>query len=458
MNLSIFMCMLFALQLFYWIVGRCASKEVVDKQDYFLAKKSVQFFPLMMTFVGVIVGGGVVLGSAEEAYLYGWPVFFYPLGGALGLMALGTGIGRRLAELPVSTVAQICEVTYGSSFLKKIASVLSMVSLFMILVGQIIASSKFLVSLGVSNTPLFIIFWAIVIVYTVQGGLKAVISTDLIQASLFITVFLFCLGYVLYFEPAVASLQLPQIQDFQVVSPKLAGWLLMPLFFMVIEQDIAQRCFAGTSPKIVSRAAFSAGICTLIVSIVPLFFGVLAKSIQLEVPKGGSVLMSAIIETTNPILSSLVGCAILAAIVSTASALINAISSNLSNDFNIASSNSKGSLKLIRIITSFISVAAILFAFFFDNIVDVMIQSYELSVSSLFIPIFVALFKKQGNLISASLAMLFGAFGFVLFRMYPIEFPKEVASILLSLFGYVCGEVIASLRENFKVGSKLKVQ
>lgn len=450
MNLPIFICMLFALQLFYWIVGRYTSKGVVDKQDYFLAKKNVQFFPLMMTFVGVIVGGGVVLGSAEEAYLYGWPVFFYPLGGALGLMLLGTGIGRRLAQLPVSTVAQICEVTYGSCLLKKFASLLSMISLFMILVGQIIASSKFLVSLGVSSTPLFVIFWAIAIIYTVQGGLKAVISTDLVQASLFTTVFLFCLGYVLYFEPAAVSLPLPQVKDLVMVSPKLTGWLLMPLFFMVIEQDIAQRCFAGSSPKTVSRAAFAAGICTLIISIVPVFFGVLAQSIQLEIPKGGSVLMSTIMETTNPILSSLIGCAILAAIISTASALINAISSNLSGDFNIASSNSKDSLRLIRRITGLISAAAILFAFYFDNIVDILIQSYELSVSCLFIPIFIALFKKQGNFISALLAMICGALGFLLFRIYPIEFPKEVASILLSLFGYVCGEVIASRRQNLE--------
>lgn len=450
MNLSIFMCMLFALQLFYWIVGRYNSKGVVDKQDYFLAKKSVQFFPLMMTFVGVIVGGGVVLGSAEEAYLYGWPVFLYPLGGALGLMALGTGIGRRLAQFPVSTVAQILEVAYGSSLLKKMASLLSMVSLFMILVGQIIASSKFLVSLGISSTPLFVIFWAIVIIYTVQGGLKAVISTDLVQASLFMTVFLFCLGYVLYYEPAVGSLSLPQEKDWVAVSPKLTGWLLMPLFFMVIEQDIAQRCFAGSSPKVVTRAAFAAGICTLIISIVPVFFGVLAQSIQLEVPKGGSVLMSTIMETTNPILSSLVGCAILAAIISTASALINAISSNLSSDFNIAGASSKDSLKLVRRITALIAVSAILFAFYFDNIVDVLIQSYELSVSCLFIPIFIALFKKQGNFISALLAMLCGALGFVLFRIYPIEFPREAASILLSLLGYVCGEAIASRRQNLE--------
>jgi SSS family solute:Na+ symporter len=450
MDISLFVCMLFALQLFYWIVGRYTSQGVADKQDYFLAKKTVPFFPLMMTFVGVIVGGGVVLGSAEEAYLYGWPVFLYPLGGALGLMVLGTGIGRRLAQLQVSTVAQIFELTYGSSLLKKMASLLSMVSLFMILVGQIIASSKFLVSLGISHTPMFVIFWAIVIIYTVQGGLKAVISTDLVKASLFMTVFLFCFGYVLYFEPAAESLPLPQVQDMAAVSPKLTGWLLMPLFFMVIEQDIAQRCFAGSSPKIVTRAAFAAGLCTLVISVVPVFFGVLARSIQLEIPNGGSVLMSTIMATTNPILSSLIGCAILAAIISTASALINAISSNLSSDFNIGCSTSKDSLKLIRGITGLISVSAILFAFYFDNIVDVLIQSYELSVSCLFIPIFIALFKKHGNFISALLAMVYGALGFVLFRLYPIEFPKEVASILLSLFGYVCGEVIARRRQNLE--------
>ncbi len=453
MNLTIFICMLFVLQLFYWLVARFSSKEVADQQDYFLAGKSVSFFPLMMTFVGVIVGGGVVLGAAEEAFLYGWPVFLYPLGGAIGLMILGTGIGRRLAELPVTTVAQICELVYGSSRLKKVASALSMISLFMILLGQIIASSKFLISLGINSTPLFVSFWMIVIIYTVQGGLKAVISTDLVQALLFITVFLFCFGYVLYFEPGVASIPLPQIENLGPVTSKLTGWLLMPLFFMVIEQDIAQRCFAGSSPKTVTRAAFAAGICTLILSIVPVFFGIVARSMQLEVPQGGSVLMSTIIETTNPLISALVGCAILAAIISTATALINAISSNLFSDFKIASVKSISSIRIVRGSSFLISMAAIIFAFYFDNIVDVLIQSYELSVSCLFIPIFIALFNKQGNALSAWLAMLCGALGFVLFRIYPIEFPKEVASILLSLSGYISGEVIAYFRPKLELES-----
>jgi SSS family solute:Na+ symporter len=130
----------------------------------------------------------------------------------------------------------------------------------------------------------------------------------------------------------------------------------------------------------------------------------------------------------------LVGCAIVAAIVSTATSLINAIGSNIAGDFKLSIP--------VQGITCLISVAAIFFAFYFDNIVDLLIQSYDLSVSCLFIPIIFALFKRQGNFFAALISILFGAFGFLLFRFYPIFLPKEIASILLSLIGYGIGELL----------------
>jgi hypothetical protein len=45
------------------------------------------------------------------------------------------------------------------------------------------------------------------------------------------------------------------------------------------------------------------------------------------------------------------------------------------------------------------------------------------------------------------MSILFGAVGFFLFRIYPIAFPKEIVSILLSLFGFGCGEMIAYYRD-----------
>lgn len=450
MNLTMFVCMLFILQVFYWIVGRYSSKKISNQDDYFLAGKSVSFFPLMMTFIGAIVGGGLVLGSAEEAFKFGWPVIFYPVGGGLGLIILGMGIGRRLAEFPVSTIAQICEIVYRSSLLKKAASILSIVSLFMVLVAQILASSKFLVSLGINNTPLFLVFWAIIILYTVQGGLKAVISTDAVQAVIFMAVFFLCFAYVLFHNPELAWMPTLETSNIPNLSHKLAGWLLMPLLFMIIEQDVAQRCFAGSSTKVVSRAAFMAGIGCLAVSIVPVFFGMIANSLKIAVPEGGSVLMSSIMATTNPTLSSLVGCAVLAAIISTATALINAISSNVASDFNLMCEKSQKSVRLVRKITSIISITAIAFAFYFENIVNVLIQSYELSVSCLFVPVITAVLRKKGNFLSALLAMSFGALGFVALRIYPIEFPRELASIALSFLGYFSGELVIYYFQNEK--------
>lgn len=443
MNITFFIFLLFALQFFYWFIGKRASKNLNDQKDYFLAGKSVRLFPLMMTFLATQVGGGIILGSADEAYLFGWPVLLYPLGSALGLILLGCGIGRKLAGFKVSTIAQIFEVFYGSAKLKKVASILSMVSLFMILVAQIIASNKFLVSLGFNNTPLFIAFWAIVIIYTSQGGLKAVISTDIVQAAFFMTIFLLCFGFVFIQEPASAAVQMPSFESFANVSSKLCGWLLMPLFFIVIGQDMGQRCFAGASPGIVSKASFLAGICTMVVCIVPVFFGSLSNIMGLEVSKDSSVLMTAIAKTTNPWMTALVGCAVLAAIISTATSLINAISSNLSSDFKLSFLKAIDPLKIVKTMTSLISIGAIFFAFYFNNIVDLMIQSYELSVICLFVPVCMALFKREGNFLAALLSICFGAIGFCLFRIYPLDFPKEIAGILLSLVGFCFGEVLA---------------
>lgn len=115
MNIVFFISLLFVLQIAYWIVGKLSAKSVTSEKDYFLAGKNVRFFPLMMTFLATQVGGGLVLGAADEAYQFGWPVLLYPLGASLGLLLLGSGIGRRLASFPVSTVAQIVEQVYGSA-------------------------------------------------------------------------------------------------------------------------------------------------------------------------------------------------------------------------------------------------------------------------------------------------------------------------------------------------------
>lgn len=443
MNTTVFVGVLALLQLICLWAGKRASNNLCDQQDYFLASKEVRFFPLLMTFIATQIGGGLVLGAAEEAYQFGWTVLLYPIGACLGFIVLALGIGKKLARFPVSTVAELLEVVYGSPLLKKMGSFLSIISLFMILMAQVIASRKFMVSLGVDNSILFLAFWGIVIIYTVMGGLKAVVSIDIIQALFFIIVFTFGLGYILYtgsFNLATVVEGGWKSEAFDFNTAKLSGWLLMPLLFMVIEQDMAQRCFAARSPRVVTRAAAYAALCTLLVCIIPVFLGILGKQMGVVVLAGSSVFMDVVQALTNPYLAAFIGCAVLMAVLSTAISLLNAVSSNLSQDFDFGLKGVQ-SVQLSRRITAGIGLLAVGSSFYAGEIVDLLIQSYELSVYCLFIPVCVALFKSKGNSASAWMAFIFGAVGFCLTRFVSFEIiPKEVICLLLSAIGYGIAE------------------
>ena len=362
MSTTTFIGILALLQVICFWVGKNASKNLQSQQDYFLAGKDIRFFPLFMTFVATQIGGGLVLGAAEEAYQFGWTVLLYPLGACLGFVVLALGIGKKLARYQVSTVAELLEVFYRSAPLKKTASLLSIVSLFMILMAQVIASRKFMVSLGMDQNILFLAFWGIVIIYTVMGGLKAVVKIDIIQALFFMFVFAAALGLILY----TGNFSLPQVitggwkgEAFDFNIDKLSGWLLMPLFFMVIEQDMAQRCFAARSPRVVTKAAGYAALCTLLVCIFPVYIGILGKQMGVARVAGSSIFMDAIQALTNPYMSAFVACAVLMAVLSTAISLLNAVSSNLSQDFDFDGSKEEQSVQLSRKITALIGLAAV---------------------------------------------------------------------------------------------------
>lgn len=440
MNITAFILFLFGLQLICLFLAKKFSKNLKTSEDYYLAGKSLKFFPLMMTFLATQVGGGLILGSAEEAFQFGPWVLFYPLGASLGLIILGLGIGRRLAEFKVSTIAQIFEKAYGSTNLKKLASILSIVSLFMVLIGQIIASKKFMLSLGVESNLLFIAFWGIVILYTALGGLKAVVASDMVQAGFFFASFLFAFFYAVFNNETQVFPSAVSLESLDYASTKICGWLILPLLFMTIEQDMGQRCFAAKSSKVVLWASVLAGLLTMFICVIPIYFGINANLEGIEFVKGSSVLMASVSYFTSPLIAALIGCAILVAIVSTADSLINAIGSNVAQDFEISWFKN---VNASQAMTFFIALAAIFFAFFFDNVVDMLMLSYELSVSCLFVPIFAALFKRQGNYFSAVLAVAGGLIGFFLFRFVDGVLPRELASVLLSAAGYGLGELLA---------------
>ena len=202
MNSALFLSIFSVLAIIYFFIGLYASKNIKNNSDYFLASRDLGLWPVTFTLIATQLGGGMLLGTAERAYSIGYWGILYTLGMSLGFLMLGLGFAAKLRSLNVATTAELFETKYHSPSLKKIASLLSITTMCGILVAQVIASKTLLAGLDIHNEYIFLIFWAFVIIYTMVGGLKAVVFTDVAQVWVIILVFGGIFLYSIFTEPS----------------------------------------------------------------------------------------------------------------------------------------------------------------------------------------------------------------------------------------------------------------
>ncbi len=438
MNVPLFILLMILIAGISFWLGRRAAAESKSSGDFFLMGRKLGLFGLVMTLLATQIGGGALLGASEEAFTRGWSVLFYPLGMVLGMVVLGAGYGAKLRRLNLTTVPEIFEKIYQSTRLRKVASLLSIVSLYLILVAQGIAARKFFISLGLNGDLLFIAFWCVLVTYTVMGGLGAVVKTDILQAS-FIFIALAIAVFTAF--PREISPQPIEVSVVSVSTPWMT-WMLMPLLFMLIEQDMGQRCFAAKNPRTVTLAALIAAIVLMIVSLVPILFGTQAAQMGLSIPAGSSVLISAVQALTNPTVATFVIAAVLLAISTTADSLLCSVSSNIACDFPKLGKSVKAS----RCVTLGVGVSALLIAYFCDNVVSVLMFSYALAVSILFVPVTMAVWLEKPKKSSAAVSMAAGALSFATLSFWEFSFPKELICLASSLTGFAATEWLSKLK------------
>lgn len=458
MEITLFLTIFFALATLYLIIGLRAAKHITTNTDYFLAGRNLGLWPIMFTLVATQIGGGMLLGTSEHAYKVGYYGILYTLSMALGFIILGSGLASRLQSLNVSTTAELFETRYGSTFLKKVASLLSILTMCGLFVAQVVASKTLLFGLGITHEWVFLLLWTFIITYTMIGGLRAVAFSDMAQVTFIITVFTSIFFYCLYNEPA-SFFSLATIAKQQMLFSlegisfsALLPIILMPALFSLIEQDLAQRFFAARTKKIAATAAIGASVLLIAFALIPVYFGIKAKLLGLIIPANTSPLVPVLEILTHNVVLILAVCGIIAALTSTADSLLCAVSSNLAQDFDFSWLGFKQSLKLSKTITLIIGIAGVAVSYFITkDIIKILVDSYELSVSCLFIPLIICYFTDKVKKEAAFGSVILGLAGFVLFRIWPIPFPKELATLGLSLLGYLIGTQIKKAPPKAKV-------
>ena len=120
MTPSLIALSLLALILFYLFFGFFSSRTVKSTKDYFLAGRDLGIFPITFTLVATQLGGGMLLGTSQEAYVAGIYGILYTVGITLGFLMLGCGLAAQLQSLNINTTAELFETHFNQRRSKKL--------------------------------------------------------------------------------------------------------------------------------------------------------------------------------------------------------------------------------------------------------------------------------------------------------------------------------------------------
>lgn len=438
MENSFFLLLFFILGIFYLLISWWVSRHVKDSEDYFLANRSIGFLSTLFTLVATQIGGGAVIGLANKSYEIGFYSILYGVGMSLGFFILSLGLASRWRSLNIGTSVEIFKTKYHSPGAQKLASLISAISLFGLLVGQAVALKLLLAGLGISSTIVLSLFWTVIVFQTMLGGLKAVVIVDFIQAGIILIFFLLVFLYsswelsTHYTTQDFFSLFLfnSKKEIFKWEEFKLTQLIFMPLLFSLFEQDFAQRIFAVKDKKVAVRACLMASFIIFAFSFIPIHFGIRAKVLAESVLIGQSVLIVTLKNMLNPFALSVLILAITSAIFSTANSLLCAVCSNICLDFEIKKSSTS------KIVTLLVGLYSFILGVYFDDVLNILIKSCELAVSTLFVPIMMAIYGKNLSPYSAWSSILAGSVAFFLQFFLSLPFPHELFSLFLSSMAF----------------------
>lgn len=406
--------------------------------ELFSANKSLGIWGVSMSLIATQIGGGTIIGTAEEAYKNGISGIFYTMGISIGFLILGFIGAQKLRSMEITTISEIFEKYYDSRFLRKLSSLLSILALLGITIGQVAASKKIFSLTGLE--PYFsTIFWLIIIFHISLNGMKAISSMSKIQSVIMYSIF----GSILFLILKKANLnEIYLNQKINNLNKVNFSNLLVPFLFCLIEQDVAQSFFSAKSQKAAKYGAIMGGVLLIIFGLIPLTIGLAAQKYEIIT---GSVLSEFILINTPKYFSILCDFGILMAIVSTANSLICAISSSITLDFF------SNNIKIGKITTIVIGILSIILGNYSNNLLDTFIESYRILVCSVFFSVFITYFKntklsKNGALLS----IIGGVFTYILLKFYNVNY-LELYCLIVQIIFYYFERIINSLSKKLKL-------
>jgi Na+/proline symporter len=256
----------------FWFSRRNTSEE-----DYLLAGRSLGPGMTLFAVFATWFGAETCIGAAGEAYQHGLSgVISDPFGYTIGIILTGLFFAAALWKRGLLTLADLFRKRYGGG-VERLTALIMIPATVMWAAAQIRAFGQVLSS--VSELGLFFAITfaaAVVIAYTVVGGMWANAVTDLVQ-GIVIVAGLVLLGAVFAASGGFDHLAALPPERFDFLHerswPDALNTLAVPIFSTIAAQELAARVLASRSPRVARGATVAAGGLYLVIGLVPVMIG-----------------------------------------------------------------------------------------------------------------------------------------------------------------------------------------
>jgi Na+/proline symporter len=279
------------------LAGWLSTRRQRDAEDYFLAGHRVPIWLVAVSVLSTTQSAATVLGVPDYGYRGDYTYLTASLGPLLAAFLIGRYLVPRFYALKVTTVYELLAHRYDARAMRAAGG--------MYLVGRIFASGArlYLAAIAVSMivfsniAPASVMAASAMLVvfglaFTLVGGLRSVIWSDLVQVSLYLGAAAMVLGLLWTSIPASAAdifhalARTPEgANKFRLIDlsfapgaafslpAALTGLTLLNFASMGLDQDISQRFLACEDPAAGKRALYASVLVSVPVVILFLAIG-----------------------------------------------------------------------------------------------------------------------------------------------------------------------------------------
>ncbi|RYG71434.1 Na+:solute symporter [Lentibacillus lipolyticus] len=399
-----------------------------SENDYFTAGQSINTFVGAFAIFAAVASSSSLMGAVGSGVALGVPYFFTYAFGVIAILPFSMFlVSGQIRRAGVKTLPEFFKQRFGNS-VQMVAAGIVVVGMTFYMVPQLTASG--LIGshvLGINYTTAVIVLGLGFTLYAALGGMWAITYTDLIQGAvmligivvlaLFILVdhngFVALINDALAVDPAFGDVTQPWMSYF--------GLFIAFLWFGIISPSVVMRNFASRDARTARRSAMWACLIYLILFLAGFMVTSAGASMGIvdSLANKDMIFVSVIEQYLPPILGGIMLAGLMAAIMSSADAMLLAISAGIAHDIYKEHINPKATERFVTglglAVMIIASIVGIIIAIDPPGLIAIMVGWVGgFLLSGFGFPIVLGLWWKRANTTGALAGMLGGVIVFLI--------------------------------------------